>query len=93
MAIHEKRTLGVWALGPLRFASLGVVVILKAKLLWAAKQIGEAMEGRLDFAAYRSLVGVLEHFRCANKAPRHVMHALFKPNRGQDMKTNMMYIY
>eukprot|EP00965_Chrysotila_dentata_P029737 988449-Pleurochrysis_carterae.AAC.1 len=66
MAIPEKRTLGVWArwLGALLFASLGVVVIPKAKLLRAAKQIGDALEGELDFAAYRSLVGVLEHFRC-----------------------------
>eukprot|EP00965_Chrysotila_dentata_P245908 6206847-Pleurochrysis_carterae.AAC.3 len=60
MAIPEKRTLGVWAhwLGALLLASLGVVdLIPKAKLLRAAKQIGEALDGKLDFTTYRSLVG------------------------------------
>jgi hypothetical protein len=83
MAIPEKRTLGVWSpwLGALLFASLGLVVIPKVKLMRATRAIGEAIARRLQFAEYRSLVGLLEHFLCVNCAPRRVMHGLYGPHR------------
>eukprot|EP00965_Chrysotila_dentata_P039344 1307696-Pleurochrysis_carterae.AAC.1 len=68
MAIPEKRTLGVWVrwLGALLFAALGVVAIPKAKLLRAATHMRAALADTLDFSLYRSLVGMLKHFRCVN---------------------------
>eukprot|EP00965_Chrysotila_dentata_P097469 3221345-Pleurochrysis_carterae.AAC.1 len=90
MAIPEKRTLGVWArwLGALLFATLGIVVIPKPKLLRAAVQLRAAIDGTLDFAEYRSLVGVLEHFRCVNRAPPHTMRALYNPHRSGSGEPN-----
>eukprot|EP00965_Chrysotila_dentata_P125202 4139355-Pleurochrysis_carterae.AAC.1 len=83
MAIPEKRTLGVWArwLGALLFATLGVIVIPKSKLLRASVQLRAAISGHLDFAGYRALVGVLQHFRCINRAAPHTMYALYHPHR------------
>eukprot|EP00965_Chrysotila_dentata_P038453 1277874-Pleurochrysis_carterae.AAC.3 len=84
MAIPEKRTLGVWArwLGAILFAGLGVVVIPKANLLRAASLMRAALGGSRDFATYRSLVGMLEHFRCVNcRPPLHLLQALYTPHR------------
>eukprot|EP00965_Chrysotila_dentata_P014880 492075-Pleurochrysis_carterae.AAC.1 len=83
MAIPEKRTLGVWArwLGALLFGTLGLILIPKAKLLRASVQIKSAIAGRLDFASYRALVGLLEHFRCINRATPTTMHSLYHPHR------------
>eukprot|EP00965_Chrysotila_dentata_P115126 3806163-Pleurochrysis_carterae.AAC.1 len=83
MAIPEKRTLGVWArwLGALLFASLGFLVIPKAKLLRAVSLMRAALEGSLDFATYRSLVGMLEYFRCVNCRPPLHLQAPYAPHR------------
>eukprot|EP00965_Chrysotila_dentata_P000379 13164-Pleurochrysis_carterae.AAC.1 len=83
MAIPEKRSLGVWArwLGTLLFATLGIVVIPKSKLMRAAVQLRQALGGALDFSEYSALVGVLEHFRCIHRSPPHSMRALYNPHR------------
>eukprot|EP00965_Chrysotila_dentata_P006022 197672-Pleurochrysis_carterae.AAC.1 len=83
MAIPEKRTLGAWArwLGALLFAAFGVVVIPKAKLLRATTHMRAAIAGTLDFSLYRSLVGMLEHFRCVNCSPPVSLQELYQPHR------------
>eukprot|EP00965_Chrysotila_dentata_P066943 2216200-Pleurochrysis_carterae.AAC.1 len=83
MAIPEKRTLGVWArwLGALLFAALGIVAIPKAELLRASAHMRAAIAGTLDFSTYRSLVGMLEHFRCVNRAPPVFLQDLYQPHR------------
>ena len=81
MAIPEKRSVGTWCLwvGILIFTTLGLVAIPKAKLLRAAAALREAVEGRIEFAAYQSLLGQLEHFRQAICAPKRTMHSLYRP--------------
>ena len=83
MAIPEKRSLGTWALwlGVLIFATLGVVAVPPQKLLRATRALHDAIAGRLDFSEYRSLVGLLEHFRCINNARKLVMSGLYDPHR------------
>eukprot|EP00965_Chrysotila_dentata_P125056 4133732-Pleurochrysis_carterae.AAC.1 len=40
-----------------------------------------AIAGTLDFSMYRSLVGMLEHFRCINRAPPVALQDLYQPHR------------
>ena len=82
MAVPEKRSLGVWCvwLGVIIVASLGLVVVPKDKLLRAAAAITATLEGRAEFHVYRSLCGLLEHFRAINLAGRNVMHGLYRPH-------------
>lgn len=82
MAIPEKRTLGSWAkwLGVIIFASLGVVVIPRDKLLRARSVITRVLRGGCEFHIYRSLCGLLEHFRGVNLNGRNVMHGLYQPH-------------
>ena len=81
MAIPEKRSLGTWCLwvGILVFATLGLVAIPKAKLLRATAALKVAVEDKLEFAIYQSLLGQLEHFRQAICSPRRTMHSLYRP--------------
>ena len=83
MAIPEKRALGSWArwLGVLLVVSCGIVVIPKDKLLRAAIVVNQALgfDG-VEFHVYRSLCGLLEHFRAVNLLGRHVMHGLYHPH-------------
>lgn len=83
MAIPEKRSLGPWALwlGVLIFSTLGIVAVPPQKLLRATRSLSDAIAGRLDFGEYRSLVGLLEHFRCINCARKRVMQGLYDPHR------------
>ena len=82
MAIAEKRNLGTWALwlGILFLSGLGLVVVPKGKLLRATAALHEAVSGRMEFGAYRALVGLLEHLRCVNCEGRYVMHGLYEPH-------------
>lgn len=82
MAIPEKRTLGSWArwLGVIVFASLGVIVIPRDKLLRARSVITRVLLGGCEFHVYRSLCGLLEHFRSVNFTGRNVMHGLCQPH-------------
>ena len=83
MAIPEKRSVGTWCLwvGILIFTTLGLVAIPKAKLLRAATALREAVEGRIEFAAYQSLLGQLEHFRRPSRviSPRHIQGRAREP--------------
>ena len=83
MAIPEKRSLGSWAkwLGVLLIASCGLVVIPKDKLLRAATAISTVISQGCEFHEYRSLCGLLEHFRGVNLRGRNVMHGLYHPHR------------
>lgn len=65
-AIPEKRSLGSWTtwLGVVIVASLGVVFIPQPKLLRALAAIVKVLESGCEFHEYRSLCGLLEHFRC-----------------------------
>ena len=82
MAIPEKRTLGSWArwLGVLLIVSCGVVVIPRDKLLRAAAVIVRVLADGCEFHEYRSLCGLLEHFRAVNLQGRNVMHGLYAPH-------------
>ena len=86
MAIPEKRSLGTWCtwLGILFFATLGIVAIPRSKLLRAAASARATLEGRLDFAEYRSLTGLLEHFRQAICLTPRTMHGLYHPMQQDD---------
>ena len=81
MAIAEKRSLGTWCLwvGILIFTTLGLVAVPKAKLLRASVALSDAAAGKLEFALYQSLLGLLEHFRQAICAPKRSMHSLYRP--------------
>ena len=83
MAIPEKRNLGTWALwlGILFFAGMGLVVIPKNKLLRAAAAVTKALSGTMEFGSYRSLMGLLEHLRCVNRARRSAMFGLYEPHK------------
>ena len=82
VAIPAKRQIGTWMvwLGAVVFGGLGLVVITKAKVLRSVAGIEMAMRGELDFDDYRALMGLLEHLRCINCAPRRVMHGLYRPH-------------
>lgn len=82
MAIAEKRVLGVWApwLGTVLLPQLGLVVITQDKLLRAAKTLSECIAGTVTFDVYRSLVGLLEHFRGIYQIGRQAMHGLYEPH-------------
>ena len=83
MAIPEKRMLGVWGLwiGALIFATVGVVAIPKQKTLRATQAVRQLLgPDGLQFADYRSLVGLLEHLRCITRLPRRAMHGLYAPH-------------
>ena len=85
MAIPEKRTVGVWCtwIGALIFAGLGVVAIPRTKVLRASHTMRRLCNEGLEFSEYRSLVGLLEHFRCIARVPKHAMHSLYRPH-GRD---------
>ena len=85
MAIPEKRSIGSWGLwiGALIFTVLGVIAIPKHKLLRATHALRELHNGTMQFAQYRSLVGLLEHFRCVARLPRRFMHGLYQPHGAQ----------
>ena len=83
MAIPEKRSLGVWGvwIGALIFATVGVVAIPKQKTLRAAQATRQLLSpDGLQFADYRSLIGLLEHLRCITRLPRRTMHGLYAPH-------------
>ena len=82
MAIPEKRCLGSWAkwLGVIIVAALGIVIVPKDKILRAMRTITIALGNRLEFSSYRSLCGLLEHFRAVNLSGRNVMHGLYQPH-------------
>jgi len=82
MAIPEKRVLGVWGvwLGIAIFASLGILVVPKSKLVRAAASVTEALSGTITFDVYRSLMGLLEHIRHATRWPKRIMHGLYRPH-------------
>lgn len=83
MAIPEKRSIGVWCtwIGALIFASLGLIVIPRAKLIRASTAIRNLTTYGIPFSEYRSLVGLLEHFRDVARVPRNHMHGLYTPHR------------
>ena len=82
MAPPEKRTMGTWVpwLGVLICAGLGLVVVPKSKLLRTTQRIVELLAKPTEFSEYRSLMGMLEHIRCVNQAPRSVMYGLYTPH-------------
>ena len=82
MAIPEKRSLGSWGqwLGVMIVGTLGILVVPRAKLLRAREAICQALHGIIEFHAYRSLCGLLEHLRAVVLKGRHVMHGLYRPH-------------
>ena len=82
MAIPEKRSLGSWGqwLGVMIVGALGILVVPRAKLLRARESICQALHGVMEFHAYRSLCGLLEHLRAVVLKGRHVMHGLYRPH-------------
>ena len=82
MAIAEKRSLGTWCkwIGVLLITSLGLVVVTRDKILRASAAITEALSNLMEFHAYRSLCGLLEHLRAVNLRGRNVMHGLYRPH-------------
>ena len=86
MAVVEKRSLGthmIW-LGILFITTLGVLIIPCAKRLRAMQAIRKANTNNITFAEYRSLVGLLEHFRQAIFLPSRTMLLLYKPMQGNE---------
>ncbi|KAL1521742.1 hypothetical protein AB1Y20_021397 [Prymnesium parvum] len=83
MAIPEKRVLGSWALwiGAIIVAPLGIVAIPRHKLMRAASVIQHLLDYGCPFHVYRSLCGLLEHFRAINLQRKHVMHGLYEPHQ------------
>lgn len=67
-------------LGVLIFAPLGLGAIPRAKLLRARSIITQVLRGGCYFHVYRSLCGLLEHFRGVNLEGRNVMHGLYQPH-------------
>ena len=83
MAIPEKRNLGtslLW-LGVLFLAGLGLVIIPRNKRVRAARAAQQAVQGELDFGAYRALIGLLEHIRGVTNMQRAIMHGLYDPHK------------
>ena len=82
MAKPEKRALGTWVkwLGIIVVVSLGALIIPRVKLVRARHAIGKVMGNECTFGDYRSLIGLLEHFRCVNLRSRNVMHGLYEPH-------------
>jgi len=64
-AVPENRSLGVWMLwlGAIIFASIGIVVVPKGKLVRASTAIKQLATEGIPFSEYRSLIGLLEHIR------------------------------
>ena len=85
MAIPKKRMLGTWGLwlGILVFSMLGMLVVPRTKLLKASVALQEALNARLPFDEYRSVIGLLEHMRHALCLPRRLMHGLYFPHGPQ----------
>lgn len=90
MAIAEKRSLGTWCnwVGALVFATLGLVVIPKSKLVRASTTICTLLHHGVDFSEYRSLMGLLEHFRDVARVPKHYTHSLYGPHGCQGEGVN-----
>ncbi|MGA1354685.1 MAG: hypothetical protein ACO32I_07955, partial [Candidatus Limnocylindrus sp.] len=82
MAIPEKRSLGVWCkwIGALIFAVIGLIVIPKDKLVRASSAIRVMLNEGIEFAEYRSLMGLLEHMRDIARLPRRYTHGLYAPH-------------
>ena len=82
MAIPEKRSLGSWGiwLGVMIVGALGLLVVPRAKLLRAREALCQTPHGVMEFHAYRSLCGLLEHLRAVVLRGRHVMHGLYRPH-------------
>lgn len=82
MAIPEKRSLGTWAKWPGCFvvAGLGLIIIPRDKVMRACSAVRAALAGSLEFHAYRSLCGLLEHFRGVNLQSKQIMHGLYRPH-------------
>ena len=82
MAVPEKRTIGVWCvwIGALIFAGLGLVAVPRAKIIRASAAIRELCSRGVEFAVYRSLMGLLEHIRCVVRVPKRFMHGLYAPH-------------
>ena len=83
MAIPQKRMLGSWLrwLGILFFAGLGFVLIPKDKIMRAVSSIQRTLSGTEEFSSYRSMVGLLEHFRSIELWPRSRMYGLYAPHK------------
>jgi hypothetical protein len=83
MAPPEKRSIGTWApwLGVYLLAGLGLVVVPKEKLLRTVSRLRNVLTCAVEFSEYRSLMGMLEHLRCVNRAPASVMYGLYAPHR------------
>ena len=82
MAIPEKRALGshaIW-LGVIIFVSLGIAVIPLAKLLRASFTIHRVLNSGIAFSTYRSLCGLLEHFRDVCLVGKTTMFSLYDPH-------------
>lgn len=79
MVIPEKRSLGSWAkwLGVILVPTLGLLAVLRDKVLRAAAAIASTLERGTEFHVYRSLCGLLEHLRAVNLNGKNVMHGLY----------------
>ena len=89
MAPPEKRTMGTWVpwLGVLVCAGLGLIVVPKAKLLRTTQRITDLLTKPTEFSEYRSLMGMLEHIRCVNQAPRSAMYGLYTPHKSAAVRS------
>ena len=81
MAIPQKRKIGTMVtwLGFLPSPMHGFVAVQRSKLLRAMVALKAAVEGRLPFDRYRSLMGFLEHLKIMVDRPRLRMAALYRP--------------
>jgi len=81
MAIPEKRHIGcsVEALGAILHFDAGILCIPQIKALRALENLNRLLQGQLEMAEYRSLLGLLEHFVCLNAARRNVMYGMWDP--------------
>ena len=79
MAIADKRNIGtvIPALGAYLYFDHGLVVIPRHKVLRAQAMLKRLANKTLQYADYRSLLGLLEHFVCLNKARRNIMFGLY----------------
>ena len=72
--------MGAMARHPVLRRGLGLVFVPKAKLMRAEAALREALTGKMEFGAYRALMGLLEHLRCVDCADRSVMFSLYEPH-------------
>ena len=82
MAIPIKRALGTWTewLGVTIATQMGLILVPPPKLIRASLSLDSALLGALTFDQYRSLVGLLEHFRSILGEARNIMYGLYRPH-------------